>query len=431
MLEYTFDSGDGISTSDEFQTFIDSVPSESKIFVKGTIKCDTPIQINKPISIYDGIFIGSESIVVSSSDVHLESITVRDSNKKLLSGKSAVSIYGPNGYIKNVSIHKCKVHNVGYNAVRVRYAENVNITNNIIENYRYAGVAIGVANYVKVHNNYIRNGESNSTVNHNAYGIYASSSSTAGVVSNNIDISHNYVENIPHWEGIDTHNGHNIKVTNNVVKGCRRGIAIVTVRNDDPNVRPKNVVVSNNSVDGTGKSNLYFEQNIGIVFGGRTTNKLDGVVTNNYIESYDDPIAFHPYDYDRYNGPVYVHSNIIRDTPTKPPNTNVWDSGYVDPGEYFVLKNKYGNTLKINGAMSRHVVTPHGFSIELVGKFLPRNIDLKLKEEYLSYVDYNIVGYYIEKDGTRHDVTLKYDGSVEVPIDKNEYGRIELLIRNR
>lgn len=60
-------------------------------------------------------------------------------------------------------------------------------------------------------------------------------------------ITGNRVSNNPHWEGIDTHAGENIRIVNNIVKDCKLGI--ITTRDSDNDLGPINCIASENVIE--------------------------------------------------------------------------------------------------------------------------------------------------------------------------------------
>jgi hypothetical protein len=127
----------------------------------------------------------------------------------------------------------------------------------------------------------------------NSYGIAATRDSsktvTASPRSAQILISNNLIDGVPKWEGIDTHAGTEITITNNVVRNTNVGIALVPgVGTDGADLYgAQNCLVSGNIIDSTmsdgSRSSGVQIVGAGITLGSPIEAASGCVVTNNTV----------------------------------------------------------------------------------------------------------------------------------------------------
>lgn len=96
----------------------------------------------------------------------------------------------------------------------------------------------------------------------------------------NLNALYNYIENeIPWWEGIDAHGGHDIKIIGNTVKGCYTGIAAFS--SSSKNFDIENCLISNNYVElGTNTATVRNVDNLGCTISGKNV-----LVSNNIFKN--------------------------------------------------------------------------------------------------------------------------------------------------
>lgn len=122
-------------------------------------------------------------------------------------------------YFNKVIVDSCYIHDVGYAGVNVLSGYDARIVNNVIDTITPGTVG-------------------------NAYGVTLSSR-TGQLRPTRFVVDSNTIRNIPLWEGIDTHGGYDGVFSNNVVVGCKIGIAVTR---DDNNNPPARVQVIGNTV---------------------------------------------------------------------------------------------------------------------------------------------------------------------------------------
>jgi hypothetical protein len=157
----------------------------------------------------------------------------------------------------------------------------------------YSGIGILSALHCNISNNII-NTVTGLTSNGNAYGIFLSRNTGTSLitdpVSENCNISLNDVSNVQTWEGIDTHSGKNILISNNRVTDSLVGIEVTS---DSDNYASKNISVIGNILDSRNLTNTY--QGIQFVGAnksiGSSYNKATGIISDNFIYGFNGTIG--------------------------------------------------------------------------------------------------------------------------------------------
>ena len=103
---------------------------------------------------------------------------------------------------------------------------------------------------------------------------------TGEPMPHNLNALYNYIENeIPWWEGIDAHGGHDIKIIGNTVKGCYTGIAAFSSKTENFDI--ESCLISNNYVElGTNTATVRNVDNLGCVISGKNV-----VISNNIFKN--------------------------------------------------------------------------------------------------------------------------------------------------
>ncbi|MDW7732228.1 MAG: right-handed parallel beta-helix repeat-containing protein, partial [Methanolobus sp.] len=147
--------------------------------------------------------------------------------------------------------------------------KDIAVRNNQFLDYGYAGVMIGKqSNYIYVEDNTFKNINTRA-VNGNAYGIAVAKGSNSYRHSEYIYIRHNWIENSPIWEGIDSHGANHVYIQDNTVLNCKVPIAFSYQTNEGTYPLPvHDIVVTGNYVKGN--MNSPYKQHSGIhVLGAR------------------------------------------------------------------------------------------------------------------------------------------------------------------
>ena len=307
--EYGIQDGD----TDALQTAVDTMPEHHILTIPNHYRfnlTDT-LRIRRSVGLRGGTYHGSGVMFETNApNTVFEDMTIYgEGAQQQHHDPTFRGIYFRGSSINRVSgrVSNVTIRDIGYRGIHVSWGDNILIENCDIRHFRYAGIAFTSVNNSVIRRNTIKHGESDMSVNHNSYGISVSNSASDGMLarSHNVEVSHNVVEDIRHWEGIDTHNGVNIDIHHNIVKGCRRGIALVA-NMDEPRSGPSDCRVTNNYVDGAGASTQIHGGHLGITMAGSTdrTRLTDGIITGNTVVNTPEPILFHEngqfrYDYDK------------------------------------------------------------------------------------------------------------------------------------
>lgn len=214
-----------------------TVPGNCHVFGDGigqTIVSATIVGANKAIFKATGDNVGFSDITLKGPSV---ASYVGDESGIKFAGTSS-TIY-QNGFAANV-----EVYDIGAHGVLAEYFNIVTVQNCYLHNIGYAAINNLSSNDFIATQNVIST-ITPGTVG-NAYGITASSRAGATAQPQRFVISNNLVQNIPIWEGIDTHGGLNGEIIGNVVSGCKVGI---NVTRDDNNLAPARISVIGNSID--------------------------------------------------------------------------------------------------------------------------------------------------------------------------------------
>ena len=299
-----------------------------------------PVTVDKPVTIRGGQYHSSTVFEVVSGGVTLERVTIDGQTGSMVSGTRGIQVRGTaTQYVEGFTLRDSVIRNVSYDGVRAQFVRDVTIERNTIHDFRYAAIALSSVDGGLVTHNTIRDGISDMSVNHNCYGVSISLGPSVALSHRprNIEVSHNTVSNIPHWEGLDTHNGQSISFLNNTIRGCRRGIALVA-SSSETDSGPTDCKVIGNTIDGDGASRSVFPEVLGITMAGNNdgVRKSDAIITNNTVVNVngpsDTPILFHENHPNRYAFEKCVVTGNSTDSGRLPSTV---DSGWVDAETHF------------------------------------------------------------------------------------------------
>ena len=114
-----------------------------------------------------------------------------------------------------------------YSAVWATHADELHVLNCKIADFVYAGVMVLESVGGSVSRNLIQRIGVGGANNANAYGI--AFSDEGGPATSDFLCDANVIEDVPTWQGINTHNGVRLTWTNNVVRRCRRAYWLAPV----------------------------------------------------------------------------------------------------------------------------------------------------------------------------------------------------------
>lgn len=139
-------------------------------------------------------------------------------------------------YVTSVLFEDCYIHDFGGYGAHITYAKHVRFNRCKIENIGYAGIlTLSCENVHVTGNSHIRNITPGS--GGLAYGVtFTRNFGVTDLVqyprSKDCSVIDSTIEDIPLWEGLDTHGGQNIMFQNNTIRNCKVGIACVAATGD-------------------------------------------------------------------------------------------------------------------------------------------------------------------------------------------------------
>ena len=189
------------------------------------------VVVLKPVTIQGGTWLAHNTgkcLRLESSDVTLRGLSFRaasadpDSSHGMIYGAGTEAAPLERLTIEGVTVNGCR-----YIAVWLQWVRDVLVTRCTIEHFQYAGVMLLSATRAEVSSCFISDGIQGGDIV-NSYGIATTDLGEHGRSPGaDVVISRNRIADIPHWEGIDTHGGQRITITDNSVTGCYDGIAAV------------------------------------------------------------------------------------------------------------------------------------------------------------------------------------------------------------
>lgn len=241
-----------------WNTAVASVPSGATFMCPegDRYKLSGPINIAKAVTIEGGEFLPHTSgtcLNITAADVTVRGSTfTSDTAAVPIESHRIISAVGTStSRLRNITVDGVTITRSRYHGIWLEWVEDFKVTGSQITDFQYSGVMLISVNRGEMSGCVIRNGlQEGGLVN--AYGIAATDLvNTVAGRSKDVLITRNIVDNVPNWEGIDTHGGERITITDNVVTRCRDGITAV-VGNDTRATVPLNVVISGNTIDSVG-----------------------------------------------------------------------------------------------------------------------------------------------------------------------------------
>ena len=239
---------------------LDTVPAGSTFTCPegDRYKLTGPLNLTKPVTIEGGEFLPrttGRGLNISASDVTIRGsrFTSTSAANPDASHQIIAAVGTSSAPLRGVTVDKVIIDRSRYHGVWLEWCEDVKVTGTTVTDFQYGAVMLISVTRGEVSGCIIRNGlQEGGLVN--AYGIAATDlvNSVAGR-SKDILITRNVVDNIPNWEGIDTHGGERITITDNIITRCRDGIAAVA-GNSSRATAPKDLVISGNTIDSLGIS---------------------------------------------------------------------------------------------------------------------------------------------------------------------------------
>lgn len=226
--------------------------------VRGTYTRATTFTVNKACTIR---FTNGGGITASSSSIAAMTITASsvtlDAPRLVGTGGSTAGT-GMGIYASGVSyltISRPNISQFSRDAIRLNNVNDFSVAYGEIVNNAYAGVMLLGCARGSVRSVHVK-GVLQPTGFTNSYGIAATRDSSVNLATSpravDINIVDNIVEDVTGWEGIDTHGGQRINITDNTVRNCNVGIACVPCPDTGgvDTYAPLDIVVAGNTIDG-------------------------------------------------------------------------------------------------------------------------------------------------------------------------------------
>ena len=177
--------------------------------------------------------------------------------------------------------------------IMLDHVTNFNISNCIILKSGYCGIMLhGNCHYGIIKNNEVE--VDDYTGYTNTYGIAVSFTPTSGSLEDrsnectHVIIDSNVVyTTLSYWEGIDTHAGQYLKITNNIVKGFYVGICCTYGNYSSLNMGTRYTKISGNTISGEGAtlhSSRSYRLGIGF-YSNSASGEVNSVISDNYISN--------------------------------------------------------------------------------------------------------------------------------------------------
>ena len=296
----------------------------------GCFKTTATLNIIKPLTLH-----GHPGACVLLATAHINLFRVTSSNVTFTGltmtgpqyatyhrGENAVDVTGtfhPRRHptnIRNFRASNLKISGFGAAAIQLSYIDGFTVSNSTITNLPYAGIAALSAIHGTISGNMVSNITGIGSPGRNAYGIFAArltddlGNLRSQPNSANITISHNVIDGVPTWEGLDTHSGQNIALVRNIVNNTTYCISVGGSKNSTGTYAygSSNATVSGNSC----KSGVTDgSRQAGIVFTGAPSSHSTGTLVGNSITGHGSSTAMDGAIRVQYTTGVTVRGNSI------------------------------------------------------------------------------------------------------------------------
>ncbi|WP_406657747.1 right-handed parallel beta-helix repeat-containing protein [Methanolobus sp. ZRKC2] len=260
----------GTSDVGAIKAAVNAINSGVILIDSGTYMISSPVSLKSNIEVVgnDAVLKGYKIFTISGAT------NVKVSGLKLTGPDQLYgSVGSSSGLINIVNSNNCIIEsNTFYNfrdyGVNVAVSstshknEQITIRNNEFLDYGYAGVMIWKQSYhIYVEDNTFKNINTRA-VNANAYGVAVAKGSNSYKHSEYIYIRHNWIENSPIWEGIDSHGANHVYIQDNTVLDCKVPIAVSYQTSGSYPLPVHDIVITGNYVKGN--MNSPYKQHSGI-----------------------------------------------------------------------------------------------------------------------------------------------------------------------
>lgn len=255
--------GDG--TTDDtaaWNSALSAVPADSVFTCPegARYKLTGPLNLTKAVTIEGGEFLPhttGRGLNITASDVTIRGSKFTSSSAASpdASHQIIAAVGTSTAPLRRVTVEKVIIDKSRYHGIWLEWCQDVKVRDCQITDFQYSGIMLISVTRGEVSGCIIRNGLQEGTIV-NSYGVAVTDLvNTVAGRSRDILITRNIVDNIPRWEGIDTHGGERITITDNVVTRCYDGISAVGGSSSRVSA-PRSVVISGNTIDSMGISGV-------------------------------------------------------------------------------------------------------------------------------------------------------------------------------
>lgn len=283
-----------------FSAALAAVPAGGTLIVRpgtyylaDTWTIDRPCRIKSDGATILGIIGGGTTIRITSSDVTLEGLKIDGRRVAYTEGAVGVLIQGASAVspVRRIRLRELEVANCGFRGIFAQYAEDVHIEACYVHNVVYSGIGFWSVNRGSISRCRVSNITNNGYVNNNAYGIELSRAETDSLTTDprtsDVTVAECFISDVPTWEGIDTHAGQRIRIVDNTVLRCSRGIVVTSGdgAGQVPTFAPLRCLVRGNLIesgvsDGSRSYGIHFN---GVLNGSTPGERATGVIADNLI----------------------------------------------------------------------------------------------------------------------------------------------------
>jgi hypothetical protein len=284
----------------ELQARIDATARGATLDLSGcSYTLASQVVVSRPITVRNGTIRASVSaLLITSSEVTIEDMTIRGPGYDAERRHYAIEVRGSSAgsYVRDITISGNTITDWDGDGIFAQFVESFRFVDNAISNIWYAGIECFSVRNGRIAGNRVMNviGQVN------AYGITLSRGYGGGLDghprSSDVQVHNNTIEDIPTWEGLDTHGGERIEFADNVI---RRVLFPIVVRGaaDESGGRalfaPLDIAVVGNLIDSevddgsmAGQAINFIGANAGRGVPGSSTELATGVIEGNSIRGY-------------------------------------------------------------------------------------------------------------------------------------------------
>lgn len=300
----------GTLVASEYKTFLDTDFSDLQAAVNAATPGSTlritknysltsTVVVNKPLTLefVSGSVLTTTTAInavhVTSSDVTIRNITLVGTGNGSAGVTKALHLQGTvTAPLSNVHVINPHISLFNKDGIWLDFCTDFSVQNMNIHDMAYSGIIMISCTNGRITGGRIKN-ITRPTGFPQCYGIAMTRDSSLSLADSprteNILVDGTTVENV-NWEGIETHGGRNLTVTNNTVLGCHIGIAFVSCPDESgtDTYAPVGMICTNNYVDSRvsdgSKSNGIQLVGAGVL--GGVIEYGSGVIANNIIVGY-------------------------------------------------------------------------------------------------------------------------------------------------